>query len=139
MLQPSPEDGGAVGKGRAEIQIDKPADAVWAVAGDFEGIGGWMPGIESCVPDGDDRILKMMGMEITERLERRDDEARELVYGIVGGVPGVGNHKATITVVPEGNGSLVTWDVEVEPDEMTDMMQQIYQQSLQALKDHLGG
>jgi carbon monoxide dehydrogenase subunit G len=128
-----------VGKGHAEIKIDKPADAVWAVVGDFGGIGGWMPGIESCVVDGDDRILKTMGMEITERLERRDDDARELVYGIAGGVTGLANHKATITVIPEGDDSLVTWDVEVEPDEMTDMMQGIYQQSLQALKDHLGG
>ena len=97
-----------------------------------------MPGIDSCVVDGDDRILKMMGMEITERLERRDDEAREIVYAIVGGVPVV-NHKATITVVPEGDGAHVTWDVEVEPDDMTAMMQGIYQQSLQALKEHLGG
>jgi carbon monoxide dehydrogenase subunit G len=127
-----------VGKARAEIDISKPADAVWAVTGDFGGIGGWMPGIESCVVDGDDRILKMMGMEITERLIRRDDDSREIVYGIVGGVP-VGNHKATITVVPDGDGSHVTWDVEVEPDDMTEMMQGIYQQSLQALKDHLGG
>ena len=128
-----------MGKGHAEIKIDKPADAVWAVAGDFGGIGDWMPGIESCVVDGDDRILKMMGMEITERLQKRDDEAKEIVYGIAGGVPGVADHKATITVIPEGADSLVTWDVEVEPDEMTDMMQGIYQQSLQALKDHLGG
>ncbi|HXQ61263.1 MAG TPA: SRPBCC family protein [Acidimicrobiales bacterium] len=127
-----------MGKARAEIDIDKPANAVWAVAGDFGGIGGWMPGIESCTVDGDDRILKMMGMEITERLERRDDEAREIVYGIVGGVP-VGNHRATITVVGQGDGSHVTWDVEVEPDEMTEMMQGIYQQSLQALKEHLAG
>jgi carbon monoxide dehydrogenase subunit G len=127
-----------VGKGHAEITINKPADAVWAVAGDFGGIGDWMPGIESCVVDGDDRILKMMGMEITERLQGRDDDTREIIYGIVGGVP-VGSHKATITVVPEGNDSLVTWDVEVEPDDMTEMMQGIYQQSLQALKDHLGG
>jgi carbon monoxide dehydrogenase subunit G len=127
-----------VGKGHAEITINKPADAVWALAGDFGGIGDWMPGIESCVVDGDDRILKMMGMEITERLQRRDDDAREIIYGIVGGVP-VGNHKATITVIPEGNDSLVTWDVDVEPDDMTEMMQGIYQQSLQALKDHLGG
>jgi len=127
-----------VGKARAEIDIDKPAAAVWAVTGDFGGLAGWMPGIESCVVDGDDRILKMMGMEITERLERRDDDERSIVYGIVGGVP-VENHKATITVVPNGDGSHVTWDVEVEPDEMTDMMHQIYQQSLQALKDHLGG
>ena len=127
-----------MGKGHAEIEIDQPADAVWAVTGDFGGIGGWMPGIESCVVEGDDRILKMMGMEITERLIRRDDGGREIVYGIVDGVP-VGSHTATITVVPQGNASLVTWDVEVEPDDMTEMMQGVYQQSLQALKDHLGG
>jgi carbon monoxide dehydrogenase subunit G len=127
-----------MGKARAEIDIGKPADEVWAVAGDFGGIGGWMPGIESCHVDGDDRILKMMGMEIIERLERRDDEARELVYAIVGGVPVI-NHKATITVTAEGDRSHVTWDVDVEPDDMTDMMHQVYQQSLQALKGHLSG
>ncbi|HLM95287.1 MAG TPA: SRPBCC family protein [Acidimicrobiales bacterium] len=126
-----------MGKARAEIDINQPADAVWAVAGDFGGIGAWMPGIESCDLDGDDRVLKMMGMEITERLERRDDDARELVYGIVGGIPVI-NHTATITVVPEGTQSHVTWDVDVD-DEMTDMMHQVYQQSLQALKDHLSG
>ena len=126
-----------MGKARAEIDISQPADAVWAVVGDFGGIGGWMPGIESCHLDGDDRVLKMMGMEVIERLERCDNDDRVIVYGIVGGVP-VGNHKATISVVPDGAGSHVTWDVEVEPDEMTDMMHQVYQQSLQALKDHLG-
>jgi carbon monoxide dehydrogenase subunit G len=137
--QATTDDGGVVGKARAEIEIEKPADEVWVLAGDFGGIGGWMPGIESCVVDGDDRILKMMGMEITERLISRDDEERSIVYGIVGGVPGVGNHRANITVTADGNGSHVTWDVEVEPDEMTEMMQGIYQQSLQAMKDHLAG
>ena len=121
-----------MGKARAEIDIDRPADAVWAVVGDFGGIGGWMPGIESCHVDGDDRFLKMMGMEIIERLERRDEDERVIVYGIVGGVP-VGNHSATITVRP-GDGSHVTWDVEVEPDEMTDMMHQVYQQSLASVE-----
>ena len=125
-----------MGKARAEIDIDSPADAVWAVAGDFGGIAAWMPGVESCVVDGDDRVLSMMGMEIVERLESRDDDERVLVYGIAGGVP-VANHKATITVAAVGSGSHVTWDVEVEPDEMTDMMHQVYQQSLQALKEHL--
>ena len=127
---------GIVGSARAEIDIDRPADAVWAVVGDFGGIAGWMPGVESCRTDGDDRIIAMMGMEITERLERRYDDDRVLVYGIVGGVP-VGNHKATITVTPAGSGTRVTWDVEVEPDEMTDMMHQVYQQSLDALRQHL--
>jgi len=125
-----------MGKARAEIDIDRPADAVWAVAGDFGGIAGWMPGVESCVVDGDDRVITMMGMEIIERLESRDDDDRVIVYGIAGGVP-VANHKATISVAAVGAGSHVTWDVEVEPDEMTDMMHQVYQQSLQALKEHL--
>ena len=127
-----------MGKARAEIDIDKPADAVWSVVGDFGGIATWMPGVESCVVDGDDRVLKIMGLDVIERLERRDDDERVIVYGIVGGVP-VGNHKATISVTDTGDGSHVTWDVEVDPDEMTEMMQGIYQQSLQAMKDHLGG
>ncbi|HWS47024.1 MAG TPA: SRPBCC family protein, partial [Acidimicrobiia bacterium] len=67
-----------MGKARAEIGIGKSPDEVWAVAGDFGGIGDWMPGVESCVIDGDDRILRLMGMEIVERLVRRDDDAREL-------------------------------------------------------------
>ena len=126
-----------MGKARAEIDIDRPADDVWAVVGDFGGIATWMPGLESCHVDGDDRVLKMGGMEIIERLERRDEESREIIYGIVGGVPVI-NHKATITVTPEGSGSHVTWDVDVD-DEMLDLMHQVYQQSLQALKEHLGG
>jgi mxaD protein len=126
-----------MGTARAEIDIDRPADDVWAVVGDFGCIGDWMPGIESCAVDGDDRVLKMGGMEIIERLERRTEETRELIYGIVGGVP-VANHKATITVTPNGSGSHVTWDVDTD-DDMLDMMHQVYQQSLQALKDHLSG
>jgi carbon monoxide dehydrogenase subunit G len=125
-----------MGSARAVIDIDRSPDDVWAVVGDFGGIAAWMPGLDSCVVDGDDRLLKMMGMEIIERLQRRDPDERVLVYGIAGGVP-VGNHRATITVWPDGKGSRVTWDVEVEPDEMTDAMHQVYQQSLQALRDHM--
>jgi carbon monoxide dehydrogenase subunit G len=126
-----------MGKARAEIDINRPADEVWAVVGDFGGIAGWMPGIESCHLDGDDRVIKTMGMEVTERLERRDEEERELIYAIVGGVPVI-NHKATITVVPDGRKSHVTWDVDVD-DDMTDVLHQMYQQSLVALKEHLHG
>ena len=125
-----------MGKARAEIGIARPPADVWAVAGDFGGIGAWMPGVESCVVDGDDRILKLMGMEIVERLVRRDDEAMKLTYAIVGGVP-VANHFATVTVVPEDSGSRVLWDVEVEPEDMVAMMQQVYQQNLQVLKERL--
>ncbi|MHB8438739.1 MAG: SRPBCC family protein [Acidimicrobiales bacterium] len=121
---------------RAEIDLDNAPDAVWAVVGDFGGLDKWMPGVESCRLDGDDRVLAMMGMEITERLERRDDDERVLVYRIVGGVP-VDNHKATISVHGSGAGSHVTWDVDAEPDEMAGLMQGMYQQALDTLKKHL--
>ena len=39
---------------------------------------------------------------------------------------------------PDGDGSVVTWAVDTD-DAMTDMMQSIYQQGLEALKTHLGG
>jgi carbon monoxide dehydrogenase subunit G len=125
-----------VGHGQATIDIDKPADDVWAVIGDFGGIGDWMPGIDSCRVEGDDRILEMMGMEITERLVSKDDAGRVLTYSITNGAP-VESHQAVITVTPTGNTSHVTWDVDATPDEMTEVMATIYQQSLEALKTHV--
>ncbi len=94
------DTGSDMGTGTATISIDRPADAVWGLIGDFGGIGGWMPGIDSCRLEGDDRILEMMGMTITERLVKMDDAARALTYSIVDGAP-VERHEATITVRPQ--------------------------------------
>jgi carbon monoxide dehydrogenase subunit G len=125
-----------VGHGQAAIDIDKSADDVWAVIGDFGGIGDWMPGIDSCRVEGDDRILEMMGMEITERLVSKDDAGRVLTYSITEGAP-VETHQGVITVTPTGSTTHVTWDVDATPDEMTEVMTTIYQQSLEALKKHV--
>src|SRR5579872_3326075 len=138
MLRAEREPGGHVAQGQARIELEANAEAAWSVVGDFGGIGSWMPGIESCVVDGEDRVLRLMGLEVTERLERRDDDERTLSYRIVGGVPVV-NHLSTISVVPAGSGSVVTWDVDVEPDEMCGLLRDTYQQALAALKAHLDG
>jgi len=119
----------------AKIEIARKPDEVWAVVGDFGGLGAWLPGVDSCRVEGDDRHLAMMGMEITEHLVRKDDAERQIVYGITDGVP-VERHQATITVRPDGDGSTVTWVVDTD-DAMTDMMVSIYQQGLESLKNHL--
>jgi uncharacterized membrane protein len=124
--------------GHAEIDIDGPADKVWAVVGDFGGIDTWMPGMESCRVEGENRILETMGMTITERLISKDDAGRALTYAIADGAP-VESHEAVITVTPAGDSSHVTWDVEAAPDEMADLMATIYQQALAALKTHIEG
>jgi len=123
---------------QAAIDIKRSPDEVWATIGDFGGIADWMPGIESCRVEGENRILAMTGMEITERLVSNSDDARTQTYRIVSGVP-VESHQATITVTADGAGSRVTWDVEAQPDEMTGVMQGIYQQTLDALKAKLEG
>jgi len=125
--------------GTSEIDIDRGPDDVWKVVGDFAGLASWMPGIEKCTLNGDVRTIEMSGMEIGEQLVTRDDATRSLTYSIVSGPAPVDRHEATITVTPKGAGSHVTWVVSVEPDSMTEMFSGIYQQSLDALKQHVEG
>jgi carbon monoxide dehydrogenase subunit G len=127
-----------MGKGTAEIDINGSADDVWAVVGDFGGIATWMPGMESCRVEGEDRILETMGMTITEHLVAKDDAARALTYSIVGGVP-IESHEAVITVTPTGDTSHVTWAVDATPDEMADLMTGVYQGALDELKKRIEG
>ena len=92
-----------MGTATNEIDIDRPADDVWKLVRDFGGLAGWMPGIDSCRVEGNDRILEMMGMELTETLVRCDDDARTLVYSIAKSPMPVEHHEATITVTPTGD------------------------------------
>jgi hypothetical protein len=110
---------------------------VWDKIGNF-GELAWMPGVETCELDGDNRILGMLGMRIVEREYAHDDEARTLTYGIVDGDMKPEVHLATITVMPAGSGSFVTWDVETD-DAMVEVMQGAYSGALVALKENLEG
>ena len=127
-----------MGQHKAEVDIKRPADEVWAVVGDFGGIAGWMPGMESCRVEGENRIIETMGMTITETLVSKDDAARTFTYSIVDGVP-VEEHEAVVTVHADDDECHVTWVVEATPDEMAGLMGGVYQQSLDALKVHVEG
>jgi polyketide cyclase/dehydrase/lipid transport protein len=124
-----------MGEARAEITIDRSADDVWAKVGNF-GELAWMPGVETCELDGDDRVIDMFGMRIVEHQYSRDDETRTLTYGIVDGDVKPEVHRATITVMPAGSRSFVTWDVETD-DAMVEAMQGAYVGALTALKEQL--
>ncbi len=127
-----------MGTGTAQIDINGAADDVWALVGDFGGIAEWMPGVESCRVEGEDRILETMGMTITERLVAKDDAARAITYSVVDGAP-VDSHRAVITVTPAGDTSHVTWEVDATPDEIAEFMTTVYQGSLDQLKKHIEG
>jgi hypothetical protein len=124
-----------MGEARAEITINRSADDVWETVGNF-GELAWMPGIETCELDGDDRIIGTFGMRIVEHQYSRDDENRTLTYGIIDGDVKPEMHRATITVMPAGSGSFVTWDVEAD-DALVEGMQGAYVGALTALKEQL--
>jgi carbon monoxide dehydrogenase subunit G len=128
-----------VGSAEASVSIERPADAVWAVAGDFGGLAGWMPGVESCRVEGDNRILQVMGMEITEKQISRDDVKRVLEYSITESPLNAESHFGRVTVNEDGDRSRVTWFVEVVPDGLVDVLAGTYQQALDQLKSHLEG
>jgi carbon monoxide dehydrogenase subunit G len=127
-----------MGSRDAEVDIAAPADEVWAVIGEFGGLATWMPGVDSCLVDGDERIIGAGGRTLTERLISKDDARRELVYSLVSGVP-VEHHKATITVTPSEAATHVTWAVETKPDEASEMMVPSYRAALEALKSRIEG
>jgi carbon monoxide dehydrogenase subunit G len=125
-------------KAQSEIDIDRPADEVWAVVGDFGGIG-FMPGVESVVVDGDVRTVGTMGIEVQEKLVSRDDATRTISYSIIAGPVPVEHHQATISVEPTGDGSHVTWAVETDDADSATFFNSVYEGALTGLKSHCEG
>jgi carbon monoxide dehydrogenase subunit G len=125
-------------EGKAEVSIDRSPDDVWKLVREFGGLDTWMPGVESCVVDGDVRTIGLMGIEIKEQLRGIDDTARRISYSVVESpMSNMESHQATIAVDPEGNGSHVTWTVEVAPDELLGLFVPVYEGSVVELKKKL--
>jgi len=120
--------------GSTETDIARDPAAVWAIVREFGGLGAWVPGIDACEIEGDDRVLSTMGISVRERLVARDDEKRVLTYSIVESPMNLEHHEATIRVDEGDGGSHVTYDVSVVPDQLIDMLVQTYGQALAALK-----
>ena len=124
--------------GKAEVSIDRSPDDVWKLVREFGGLETWMPGVETCVVDGDVRTIGLMGIEIKEQLRGIDDTARSISYSVVESPMGnLESHLATITVAPEGAGSHVTWSVAVSPDDLLGLFVPVYEGSVVELKKKL--
>ncbi len=124
--------------GKAEVSIDRSPDDVWKLVREFGGLETWMPGVETCVVDGDVRTIGLMGIEIKEQLRSRDDGACRISYSVIESPMGnLESHLATIAVEPEGSGTHVTWAVEVVPDDLLGLFVPVYEGSVVELKKKL--
>ena len=103
-------------KGEVSKFIPAEPDVIWALVGQFGGIDAWLPDIDSCDVDGDQRVVHTVGMTIHERLLHRDDALRTISYQIVESPIPLDHHRATISVTPDSGGARIGWSFEVRPD-----------------------
>ena len=101
------------------IDIDAPADQVWAVAGNFGGIQRWSPGTESSRlvlhdrnETGAIRLLRRRsdGTQVTEKLLDYDPYNMRMVYTYVDGVVRASDYRSELVVKEINEGkSRVEW------------------------------
>lgn len=135
--------------------IDAPADEVWRVLRDFNGLPRWAPfvahsRIEGALsPDtvGCVRHFELrQGGVIREQLLALSDYDYTCVYTILESPMGVDDYVATLQLKPvtDGNRSFVEWTAEFDcaPDREGELREQIGQQvflaALQSLQSMLG-
>ncbi|MCJ2021007.1 SRPBCC family protein [Methylobacterium sp. E-065] len=111
--------------------IPAPAEAVWALVGDFCAIQFWHPQVERCIlsaDDDDDGIrAQIRGLvvngglgTIVEVETARDETGRSYSYGLIQGPLPVRAYNATLAVRPNGSGSTVIWSATFDAEGMSD-------------------
>lgn len=122
----------------AETFIARDADEVWKVAGNFQGIKEWFPGLQDVRPDGDDvRIISMgPGMEVRETILSRDDANRTLTYKVESELLNAKKYETTLKVTPSEGGCTASMDAVLDPDELAALIGPVYESAVQGLHDH---
>ena len=136
--------------------IDAPADRVWAVVRDFDGLPAWHPLIADSRIEGgaaSDRIGCIRnfhtkdGGQIREQLLTLSDFDYECTYSILESPMGVSNYVATLKLTPvtDGNRTFAEWSAEFDCDEAREreltqtIGQGVFQGGFDALKRRFNG
>lgn len=126
-----------------EIQIASSADVVWDAVRDFGAVHIRVaPGfLTDCrlEPDGGARVVTFAGgMQARELLVDLDNNARRLVWSVVGGRPT--HHNASMQIFPDGEGrSRAIWIADLLPHELAGPIGAMIEQGLVAMKKTLEG
>jgi hypothetical protein len=109
---------------RTEFMIDADAARVWKTIGDWEnGPAGMAPGyVVSSRADGPVRVVTFANGQIArERLVSMDDEARRIVYSVIGDTVRPDHDNAVMHVIADGeNRCRFAWSRDVLPDELAE-------------------
>ena len=125
----------------AQRTIARPADAVWALVADVASIASWFPSFVSSRLDADGhrRIHLATGVELDEEILEVDPAARRLTYRIVGGLPILRSHHATVDVTGDADRAVVTYTTEVDPPALAWILGGAIEEALDELDRQLAG
>lgn len=124
---------------RRDVRIDRPAEQVWALAGDPARVHEWFPGITSCSVKGDERMITTAaGHVLTEKILTLDPLQRRLQYET--DWPMCRQHLGTLDVLEIDEGScLVVSGTDAEPATMALVIAGATGAALGHLRDLLEG
>ena len=108
---------------RKAIKLNVSPEHAWAALSDFHAVHTRLaPGFvvdskPDAGPTGDARIVTFAnGTSAREILVDRDDDARRLVYAVVGSER-LTHHSASAQIVPDGEGCIFVWSADFLPNE----------------------
>ena len=107
-----------LGSVRHHVRIHRPADDVWALAGDATRLHEWFPGIVSCQVEGTTRVITLgSGMPMPEEITVNDPVMRRFQYRIT--APIFQYHRGTIDVLDMGDDTcVVVYTTDADPRTM---------------------
>ena len=126
-----------------EIEIEAPAERVWAALADFGALHTRL--VPGFVTDtelvGDTRkVTFFTGAVATERLVGVDERQHRLAYTVTDGPFGAEHHHASAQVLPAGEGrSRFVWITDVLPDELATPTAGLMERGLATIKATLEG
>ena len=124
---------------RKEILIDASPENVWAAVRDVGAIHTRLaPGfVVDTRLDGDARIVTFAnGLVARELIVDVDDDARRLVWAVVGGP--LTHHNGSLQVFADGQGcSRVVWIADLLPNELAGNIDALMQQGMSVMKETL--
>lgn len=123
---------------RREFVVERPAEFAWEAVRDFGALDRRLvPGFVTAVEvDGTTRTVTFAnGTQAREVLVDSDDQARRLVYAVVGGR--LTSHSASVQVFAEDKGTRIVWISDFLPNELQPYIAGQMDEAVKAMKKAL--
>ena len=122
---------------RREVVVNAPAEKVWDAVRDVGAVHRRLaPGfvVDTKLEAGARVVTFANGMTARELIVDVDDQARRLVWSVVGS-PRLTHHNASLQVFPDGDGrSRVVWVADLLPDGVAGYIQGMIEQGMAVMK-----